>query len=335
MALASKGATVILAARNATLCAETAAEIKQRAGPSAKVEVGPPLDLSDNKSVRAFAKTILESKRPVNVLINNAGTNAMKEWTTPEGCGGLAQTNYLGPFLLTRLLEPRLIESKARVVNVSSVTHRFCFIKDPVGFLKKWSSGGYAHTKLANVLFTYEAQRRMGKYGVENCAVDPGAIRTGIWRNTPFEDGFVKTLINNCYAPPEDGCSAVVHAATMAWDKPTFFGGPRGQPAKDPSEDFRFFARGLFASPTITWYSGARGFLGHVEKGVFGIGTIVQSMIDYPLRALTGSMLNAGTFVVPSSKQSYDRKLAEDLWNASCSVLGLPTQVQLPAGWKA
>lgn len=80
------------------------------------------------------------------------------------------QVNYLGPYHLTRLLEPTLIASKpSRVVNVSSIMHRSGHVNhDTEAFLSDWSHGSqYSNTKLANVLFTYEAQRRLGPHGVQ------------------------------------------------------------------------------------------------------------------------------------------------------------------------
>ena len=80
------------------------------------------------------------------------------------------QVNYLGPYHLTRLLEPTLIASKpSRVVNVSSIMHRSGHVNnDTEAFLSDWSQGSqYSNTKLANVLFTYEAQRRLAPHGVQ------------------------------------------------------------------------------------------------------------------------------------------------------------------------
>ena len=85
------------------------------------------------------------------------------------------QVNYLGPYHLTRLLEPQLAASApSRVVNVSSVMHRSGSVdSDPIRFLRDWRKGSqYANTKLANVLFAYESQRRLGPLGVQvGCCV--------------------------------------------------------------------------------------------------------------------------------------------------------------------
>ena len=80
------------------------------------------------------------------------------------------QVNYLGPYHLTRLLEGQLASSApSRVVNVSSIMHRSGHVdSDPGRFLKDWDKGSqYSNTKLANVLFAYEAQRRLGPKGIQ------------------------------------------------------------------------------------------------------------------------------------------------------------------------
>ena len=80
------------------------------------------------------------------------------------------QVNYLGPYHLTRLLEPQLAASApSRVVNVSSIMHRAASVDSNItSFLRDWNKGSqYANTKLANVLFTYEAQRRWGQQGIQ------------------------------------------------------------------------------------------------------------------------------------------------------------------------
>lgn len=80
----------------------------------------------------------------------------------------IPQVNYLGHYTLIRLLEPVLIASApARVVSVSSVTHRLYAIRSPAEFLSRKECARYGHTKLAQVYFTYELQRRMGHLGVQ------------------------------------------------------------------------------------------------------------------------------------------------------------------------
>ncbi len=80
------------------------------------------------------------------------------------------QVNYLGPYLLTRLLEPSLAAgAPSRVVNLSSVMSRFGELTNPRDYLRQPNRGGedYAASKLANVLFSYEAQRRLSPLGIQ------------------------------------------------------------------------------------------------------------------------------------------------------------------------
>ena len=119
--LAARGARVILAVRDAKKGQEVVDEILREC-PDADVILGPTLDLASCQSIRSFAKAY--GPYPLHVLLNNAalGSNALKS-LTPEGIVNLVQVNFLGPFLLTRLLEEKLKESApSRVVNVSSIS---------------------------------------------------------------------------------------------------------------------------------------------------------------------------------------------------------------------
>lgn len=103
------------------------------------------------------------------------------------------QTNHLGPYTLTRLLEAKLVASKARVVTVASVAHRTTTLRSAQDFLTDWRSGYYHHSKLANVLFAYELQRQLGAHGVQSVAADPGGVRSNIWDKSPmFSSGFYR-----------------------------------------------------------------------------------------------------------------------------------------------
>ena len=76
-------------------------------------------------------------------------------------------------------------------------------------------------TKLANVLFAYELQRRLGVQGVRSCAVDPGSVATNIYAGSAlFSRQPLRWLIKTFYAPPADGAAAVVHAACAPWERP-------------------------------------------------------------------------------------------------------------------
>eukprot|EP00887_Chlorella_sp_A99_P006924 scaffold2.g6924.t1 len=156
-------------------------------------------------SVRQFADAYRAQGRPLHVLINNAGG----------------------------------------VVNLSSVTHRYAHVGDPLHYLSKWT--GYPSTKLCNAMFAFEYARRMADTGVASCAVDPGGVASNIWSSAEMSSrGPIAWAIQNLsavqavrsrpllhfsrvlsaysphtlpwqYAPPSDGAAAVVHAASVPW----------------------------------------------------------------------------------------------------------------------
>jgi len=324
-ALAARGATVVLGVRNVDAAREVADKIVKRY-PGAKVDLPPsPLDLYSQESVRRFAAEFDKKYASLHILVNNAGVSFMKKCFTEEGVGGIAQTNYLGPYTLTRLLEKKLVASKARIVTVASIKHRETRIKDAKAFLTDWRSGYYEHSKLANVLMAYELQRRLGPLGVTSCAADPGGVRSNIWAASPmFKAGFYKKMIDACYSPPEDGAQAVIYAATVDWSKD-----------KDPKnkEDLRYYSRGLFNHPIITGLDGLRGkgtsWGQHLAGVVWGLTALSCSLVDWPLRKISGGKLFGSTKRVRSSTGSYNAKLAAELWDVSAELIKMPKEPQV------
>ncbi|DBA88373.1 TPA: hypothetical protein ACH3X2_004873 [Trebouxia sp. C0005] len=330
--LARQGATVVLACRNLDAAKDCANEMRA-AQPGANVVVGPALDLSQPNSIKKFAKTYQQQQRPLHILVNNAGANYMPESYTSQGVGILCQVNYLGPYHLTRLLEPQLAASaRSRVVNVSSVMHRAASVHPNIPrFLTDWTKGSqYANTKLANVLFTYEAQRRWGSKagGIQSCAVDPGAVSSNIYANSHLPSP-VRWVIRNLHAPTSDGASAVIHAATTPMPLDNLYDVPpdvKLKWGKTPvSKPLRFYARGAFASPAIGWCSSEdKSLLGHVQRGLWAVSALLHSSVDWPVRCLSQGRLLSATHQVPSHPASYDTQLASDLWDISADFCQLP-----------
>ncbi|DBA88388.1 TPA: hypothetical protein ACH3X2_004882 [Trebouxia sp. C0005] len=318
-ALAKLGATVILGCRNVDAAKQVAQEIREQVS-GAEVVVPGPLDLAKPESIQKFVSHYRQQKYSCDILVNNAGAAYRREWYTEEGVAGLTQVNYHGPYILTRLLEPVLIASKpSRVVNVASVEHRIGYIKDIRKFMFDAKKFLYSETKLGNVLLTYEHQRRLGAYGVQSCAVDPGAVRSSIWKRA---GPVMQWVANHLFAPNDDGCQTVVHAATAAWDPDP----EASAAAAEQKTSLRFYARGLFTSPLLTsisWQSAA------ISKPKFMLWRVVLSihgMIDYPVRHLSGGLFASKTVLVPSSVQSYDEKVAADLWDLSADTAKLSRQ---------
>jgi len=162
LAFAKRKADVILACRNQDK-AKAAADRIQNEAPTARLEL-IPLDLSDLSSVQAFALSFREGHSRLNGLINNAGVMALPQRTTTDGFEMQLGTNHLGHFALTgRLLDLLLATPGSRVVNVSSIAHKFGKIRfhdlQSEKSYSKW--GAYGQSKLANLLFTHELDRRL------------------------------------------------------------------------------------------------------------------------------------------------------------------------------
>ena len=314
--------------------------------PDAVVTVGPHLDLSSQDSVRNFATEYQKQGWPLHVLINNAGAIYEGEpWYTPSGVGGLCQINYLGPFTLTRLLEPLLLKSApSRVVHVSSVTHRFSCIGNPSTFLTNWQQGSrYGATKLANAVFAFELERRLegSTTGVHSVAVDPGAVGSSIWQGEAvFRNPPLSWIIDSLYAPNSDGAAAVVHAATVPWEQEAPLSAninakwnsatTEKDSEENSKEDLRFYARGLFTSPLVTSLRGVvsptpeRGFPEKIRDAIFGVSALFHSGADWPLRRFSGGRWAAESRPVPAAPLAYDRELAKKLWEVSCDAANVP-----------
>ena len=181
-ALAEHGAHVVMACRNADKAA--AAEERINAGsPSGSVEV-LLTDMADLDSIAGSAAQLLARHDRLDLLINNAGIMATPHATTAQGFEAQFGVNHLGHFALTALLLPTLISTGdgTRVVNVSSNGHRMgkMDFDDLMAERKYRPWAAYCQSKLANLLFTSELQRRLAAAAVPTVAVaaHPGGSRT-------------------------------------------------------------------------------------------------------------------------------------------------------------
>lgn len=170
--LADHGARVVIAARNAAKAEETVRDL----GGATEAR---PLDLADLDSVRAFAAGWTE---PVDVLINNAAVMAVPLSRTAQGFELQLATNHLGPFALTNLLLPKITE---RVVCLSSTAHRagqldLADLNWERRRYRPWPA--YGQSKLADLLFVLELQRRLSAVGspVRAVGAHPGFVRTNL-----------------------------------------------------------------------------------------------------------------------------------------------------------
>ena len=181
--LAGKGATVTLAVRD-TAKGDVAAAAIRAAVPGAELAVAA-LDLASLASIRSFADAFAGTHGRLAMLINNAGVMAIPRRTTADGFEMQFGTNHLGHFALTGLLLPLLLTTPAaRIVTVSSGAHMFGKINfDDLQGERSYSKwGAYGQSKLANLLFAYELQRRLAASGSGAISVvaHPGYASTNL-----------------------------------------------------------------------------------------------------------------------------------------------------------
>ena len=182
--LAAAGAHVIMAVRTVSKGEDARREILETV-PNASLEVRR-VDLADLASVREFAQGILDEGKPIDVLVNNAGVMAPpKRQTTTDDFELQFGSNFLGPFALTNLLLPRILESKsARVVTMSSGLANWGRIRfDDLQAAKRYSPyRSYSQSKLADMLAAQELAElaREHKWDLISTTAHPGFTRTNL-----------------------------------------------------------------------------------------------------------------------------------------------------------
>ena len=235
--MARKGAHVILACRDTGRAADALEQIRTL-HPSASVEA-MQLDLASLESVHRFARDFAAKSVPLDVLCNNAGVMAIPRRATAEGFEMQIGTNHLGHFALTGLLlEPLLAAPAARVVNVSSTAHKpgridFDDLQGEKSY-RKWMA--YAQSKLANLLFTYELQRRLEAAGARavSVACHPGYSATNLQAVGPQMSGSriaarLMDLGNRFFSQPAAmGALPTLYAATSPDARGGDYIGPDG-----------------------------------------------------------------------------------------------------------
>lgn len=220
-ALAASGASVVLACRSLEKGEQAAA----RMAGDVTVRV---LDLASLASVRGFA----ESVGTADVLINNAGVMAVPKSRTVDGFECQFGTNYLGHFALTGLLLPRLT---SRVVTLSSGAHRtgridLADLNWQHRRYRRWPA--YAQSKLADLMFAIDLQRRLEVHGspVISVAAHPGYAATNLQFHTETFEDRIMALLNRVVAQDADaGALPTLYAATMPDVQGGQYYGPGGR----------------------------------------------------------------------------------------------------------
>ena len=222
-ALAKMSATVILACRSREKAISAKNQIVQETNCAPSKIVALDLDLCDFDSVRQFVKDFEALGFPLHCLINNAGLMMNERSVTKAGLEMNITANHLSHFLLTNLLLKFLENTKGRVVVLSSALHRMAksYDFDDMMAEKNYSLfGTYAQSKLANILFAFELQKRMEakKTGVTCNVVHPGCVRTEVTRNMNafmrIGDQIAAPFMKLIQKTPEQGAYCSVHVAT-------------------------------------------------------------------------------------------------------------------------
>jgi len=230
--LAGKGAHVVLAVRNLDKGAEAVDRIKA-ADPKADVAL-QQLDLSSLDSIRTAADALRATHPRIDLLINNAGVMYVpKRETTKDGFEMQFGTNHLGHFALDGLLLDNLLSvDGSRVVTVSSNGHKFWFLADMYFDDIQFERGyhrvkAYGQSKLANLLFTYELQRRLAAKGAPTVALaaHPGFSDTELMRYLPAMPDFMWKITTQ---PADKGALPTLRAATDPTAKGGQYYGPDG-----------------------------------------------------------------------------------------------------------
>lgn len=161
------------------------------------------LDLSDLDSIREFVKQFLSKYNRLDILINNAGVmGSQKKELTKNGFERCFGTNYFGHFLLTYLLLEIIKKTpESRVINVSSMAHIYGYLNlDDLNCEKYYHyQRSYGGSKLANIMFSYELNKKLEKFNSKSFSVHPGVVRTNFIDNSVIHINFIYFLLYLLY----------------------------------------------------------------------------------------------------------------------------------------
>ena len=212
-AVAAKGFHTIMACHHPEAAEEKRQQIICETG-NKDVEI-MGLELADLSSVRRFADEVKARFTHLDLLMNNAGTLATRFQTTVDNLERTVAVNYVGPYLLTRLLLPLMGEG-SRIVNMASLTYKFGFLDFP-DFFTRGRKGGfwripiYSNTKLAVTLFTFELAERLRDRGITVNASDPWIVSTNIIRMHNFIDPLTDIFFRPFIRTARQGADTAIH----------------------------------------------------------------------------------------------------------------------------
>lgn len=173
------------------------------------------IDLANLASVKAFAEKVKERFEHLDLLMNNAGTMETGRHMTVDGLERTVSVNYVGPYLLTRLLLP-LMGQGSRIVNMASLVYRVGHLDFPDFFTRGrkgafWRIPVYSNTKLAITLFTLNLAARLKDKGITVNASDPGIVDTEIIRMQMFFDPLTDIFFRPFIRTPRQGADTAIH----------------------------------------------------------------------------------------------------------------------------
>ncbi len=238
--LAEHGALVILACRNQQRGEQAVQAIKTEV-PGANVEL-MELDLASLKSIRAFAETFQSNYDQLDVLVNNGGVMGLRRTLTEDGFEMQLGVNYLGHFALTGLLLDSLSAAPAgRVVTVGSRMHADGAINwDDLMSEQTYDNwGAYSQSKLADLMFAFELQRRLEAAGssVISISVHPGRAVTNWPDNLDGVQKVLMSVVGRLVSQSaEMGALPQLYASTAPDVTPGAYYGPDGDTKGYPSE---------------------------------------------------------------------------------------------------
>jgi NAD(P)-dependent dehydrogenase (short-subunit alcohol dehydrogenase family) len=210
LALAQRGATVVMVCRDRVRGEAAQAEMKAISGNDhIDLLIG---DMTSLTSVRQLAQEVQTNYPQLHALINNAGGTYAKRSLTSDGIESTLALNYIGPFLLTTLLLDQLkANAPSRIVNVASMVHKFGKLKfDDLQSEQKYASlSVYGQAKLAFIMFTYELARRLDGTGVTANVLHPGGVATSY-----VGDNLIGKLSKLVLLTPEQGAQTSIYLAS-------------------------------------------------------------------------------------------------------------------------
>jgi NAD(P)-dependent dehydrogenase (short-subunit alcohol dehydrogenase family) len=215
LGLAKQGTQVVMVCRNAEQ-GKAAQQDIQRLAHNEQVDL-LLADLSSQVSVRQLAETVQSRYAHLHVLINNAGLALTERMVSVDGLEMTLAVNHLAGFLLTNLLLDLMKRSApARVINVASIVHQWGSIHfDDLQLEQGYEiDKAYYQSKLANVLFTYELNRRLGAVGVTVNSFDPRMTATDFAKDRKGFAGFMAKVWKPFMNSAETSGANIVHLAT-------------------------------------------------------------------------------------------------------------------------